>query len=91
MGVRRVAPGRLAVLRSHAFLLTGIFLNLACQTADATSKINLWFTADAATLAFVKTGRKLFDKDTQVDVHGAAAQSSALGGSDQQIGETANS
>lgn len=64
MGVRRVAPGRLAVLRSHAFLLTGIFLNLACQTADTTSKINLWFTADAATLAFVKTGRKLFDKDT---------------------------
>lgn len=79
------------MLRSNAFLLTGIFLNLACQMADTTSKINLWFTAHAATLAFVKMGRKLFDKDTQVHVHSAAAQSSAFGGSDQQVGKTASS
>lgn len=45
IGMRRVAPGHLAELRSHTFLLTGIFLNLACHMLDTISKINLWFMA----------------------------------------------
>lgn len=59
-GQGRAAPGLLATLRSHTFKLTGIFLNLACHTVDTISKINLWFTAHAATLAFVKMGKLLF-------------------------------
>lgn len=78
-GGRWVTLGRLAELRSHAFLLTGIFLNLACHTVDTISKINLWFTAHGATLAFVKMGRKSFDKDTQVDIYTTTAQPSASG------------
>lgn len=45
---------------------------------DTISKINHRFRAYKATLAFIKTGRKLFDKDTQVDVYSRAAQTSAL-------------
>lgn len=66
------------MLRSHAFLLTGIFLNLTCHMVDTISKINHWFRAYTATLTFIKIGRKLFDKDTQVDVYSSAAQTSAL-------------
>lgn len=58
---------------------------------DTISKINHWFRAYTATLAFIKMGRKLFDKDTQVDVYIGAAQTSAFTGFDQQVSTPASS